>query len=134
MKFDFFKSSSNEAKIFSSISLLLFVFLLFRLFSIPLYVDEVTTIKYYVKPVGLTPFGDYMRANNHLVNTILAKFTSFIFGDSLFGFRLPNLLSFIIFSFYTYKVGGFIKEQFVRWGFYLSMLFSLNLIVFFCSI
>lgn len=131
MKIYFYKSLSNEAKLFSSISLLLFVFLLFRLFSIPLYVDEVTTIKYYIKPAGLTPFGDYMRANNHLVNTILAKFTSHIFGDNLFGFRLPNLLSFIIFSFYTYKLGGFIKDQFIRWGFYLSMLLSLNIIVFF---
>ena len=42
-----------------------------------------------------------------------------------------NIIAFLLFAVYTFKLGKFFNDVFTRWGFYLSMLFSLNIIVFF---
>jgi hypothetical protein len=43
-------------------------------------------------------------ANNHIINTMLMKLCSMIFGDAEWSMRLPNVMAHIFFIYYTYRV------------------------------
>jgi hypothetical protein len=111
--------------LYAGIALPAFLYVLARTFLTGITYDEAWTISTSVpmKPIDIliNPACD---ANNHILNTILIKFF-FHFGlNSLFFARLPNVLSFVVYLFFAYKItSGFLS---VRTGFITFLLLILN--------
>ncbi len=62
--------------------------------------DESLTSTYFLE--GSTKW--ILTANNHWLNTILSYFTFQLFGSSELALRLPNVLSFLIYCYFLYKL------------------------------
>ncbi len=75
-------------------AILLFIYISFRAFTLSLTWDEANTFFEYVRnPRWLPESYNYISANNHLLNTWLMKGSVFLFGESEFALRLPNVLA-----------------------------------------
>ncbi len=94
----------------------LFVYLILRALYVEMTIDESATalcaldLSYETlyKLAGITP-------GNHLLNTVLIKFLINLFGTHPFVVRLPNLLAFVIFSWFTYRSVKIITaDSFIR--------------------
>lgn len=121
----------TERNIYILISGFIFIYLVTRAITIPLYFDELQTLNSFVKTGYLSPYNEYRAANNHLVNTYLTSISYHVFGESPLSLRLFNLISFIPFSIYIFLLGKHLKSGFTRWAFFIGLLFSLNIIAFF---
>ena len=72
----------------------LFIYIALRASRLSLTWDEANTFFEYVRNPRWLPDGyNYMSANNHLLNTWLMKCSVFLFGESEFALRLPNVLA-----------------------------------------
>jgi hypothetical protein len=119
-------------RIYTSLTLLVFVYLILSAIYVPLVFDEIYTFFHYVRPTNLTPLNDYTAANNHLLNTSLTYLSYNVFGNYPLVLRLPNVMSFLIFALYVYKIGkDFIKDLLPKWIFYISLLLTVNFVSFF---
>ncbi len=107
------------------IGILAFIYVLYRAIKIGVTYDEVWTIKGFVSQ-NVTSILNYTPcdANNHIVNTLLIKLF-FLFGNhSLFIARLPNVLAFLIYIVFSYKIASKYLSSFI--GFCLFLLLLLN--------
>lgn len=99
------KSNAYIKSTYFLIGIFAFFYVFIRAFMIGITYDEVWTINEFVSQkfidiINYTPCD----ANNHIVNTILIKLF-FSFGNkSLFIARLPNVLAFIMYLIYGYKI------------------------------
>ena len=121
----------SDRNIFTGLFFLVFIFVIVRAIFIPLFVDEIATYTLYVKNGYFSPYNEFQKANNHLVNTLLTYVSYSLFGNSPISLRLFNVLAFIPFAVYTFKIGLFFKNRIVKWAFYLGFLFSINLLAYF---
>ncbi len=135
MKASFWQNNTNPNRIssllFIGLVLIILVVLVIRAIQIPLFIDEIYTYDHYIRTGYFGPVSPYSQANNHLVNTVLSYFSFEIFGNSSLALRLPNILAFILFSFYLFKIGGLLKTKIARWTLYFGILLSLYFIAFF---
>jgi hypothetical protein len=83
--------------LYGSTILVLFVYIIIRAYHLGFTHDESLT---YTIITGRTKW--LFDANNHWVNTILSGLFSVLFGFSELSLRLPNVLSFIVYSFFCY--------------------------------
>jgi len=78
---------------------ILFVIILLKSICVPITYDEVSSALYYPKfsvwQIMMYP-DDW--PSNHILNSILIKFSFSLFGNSLFAERLPNVLSFLLYA------------------------------------
>jgi hypothetical protein len=85
--------------------LLLFSYTVARAYFVSFTFDESTSYLEYVRKGIIIPThfngGD---ANNHLINTWLMEFFSWLLGTSDFVLRLPNLLAHIVYLIYSAKL------------------------------
>ena len=95
----------RERNIFIGLALVSLVIIILRAIYVPLFHDEVVTFNHYIKSGILSPFSEYRAANNHLTNSVLSRFFYLIFGDSPVSLRLANLLAFIPYCYYLFKLG-----------------------------
>lgn len=91
--------------IYLIIGLLSFCYVLIRAISVGITYDEVWTMESFVSQsvihiINYTPSD----ANNHILNTLLIKLFLGFGNHSLFIARLPNVLAFILYAFYGYKI------------------------------
>jgi len=84
---------------------LVFVFIGYKVFHIPITHDEVATTVFYSKfnAWEIMLFPDPW-PNNHILNTLLTKGFLFLFGSEQWVVRMPNLLSFILYGFAAYRI------------------------------
>lgn len=101
---------------------LLLTYVIVRAATIGITYDEAWTINSFV-PLNLKNILLFSPcdANNHLLNTLLIKLL-FIFDQSLFIARLPNILAFVIYLYYSYKICEFFNTKLMAVLFYLLML------------
>lgn len=97
-----------ENAIYGIIGIILWVLIWNKAINIPMTHDEVGTAIYY----GFMPIKEILTyenpvPNNHILNTLLLKFTMSIFGVHPWTIRLPNIFSFII---YYYFVIQFLRK------------------------
>lgn len=117
---------------FFILALTAFVYLLVRTITVPLSHDEIATFYFYIQPFEYNFFdGAQPDANNHILNSFLSGISFKFFGFSSLSLRLPNLLSFVLFLFYVYKIGDHLKHLSSKWWWYIGMLFAVNFIQFF---
>jgi hypothetical protein len=88
--------------------LLLFSYVFYRALNISFTFDEVTTTQ-------IANGGDWMNfgltANNHFLNVVLIKVSLIFFDPSELIYRLPNVLGFILYLVYAFKIGKLLKPS-----------------------
>ncbi len=111
-----------EKKIYILLSLVVGIYILLRAVYFPVFTDEIATFFMYVQPGRIFPPDIAWDTNNHILNSLLVRWSYLLFGPSIFALRLPELLFFALYCYYVYKMGTFIRNSVVRWSFYVSML------------
>lgn len=84
---------------------ILFIIIIYKVIHVPVTTDEVPTVFFYsnFSYWEIMMYPDNI-PNNHILNTMLAKFSMFIFGKEQWAARLPSLLSFIVFGFGVFRI------------------------------
>jgi hypothetical protein len=77
----------------------LFLVILFKVLHVPVTTDELPTVSFYSRFScwEIMMYPDNI-PNNHILNTLLAKFCMLLFGKEQWAIRLPNLISFLFFA------------------------------------
>ena len=93
------KCSKTTFFIFLGITLFCFIYVILRAEALGFTHDEglTFTILSWSRAFMFSP-------NNHWLNTILIYLSGNIFGHSEFSLRLPNVLSFLVYSYFCYKI------------------------------
>jgi hypothetical protein len=91
--------------LYISLSAIVFLYVLIRAINVGITYDEACTIMDIV-PQTWMDILTYRSAtaNNHLLNTLLIKLFYLTGNHSVFVSRLPNILAFILYLFFTYKL------------------------------
>ena len=127
-----FKLQSAAFKFFILTSLgFLFIYLILRGIYVPLVHDEAATFFHYIIEGNFIPPNAHWDANNHILNSALTYFSYLILGSSEIALRLPNILSFLLFLFFTYKISTEISNRLLQLVFIVSLVFAHNFIEFF---
>ncbi len=88
-----------------SIGLVLFIYLALRCYYIPITHDEAGTfLEYVVMPLQNTLLCVPASATNHILHTLLVKGTTELFGNHVFFIRLPVLLSYILYFYFSLQL------------------------------
>ncbi len=84
---------------------ILFLLTLYKIIEVPITHDEFPAIMFYSRFNfwEIMMFPDNI-PNNHILNTLLTKCCILIFGKEQWAVRIPNLMSFVIFSIGTFRI------------------------------
>lgn len=102
--------------------LLLFVYVVLRAIYVPTFHDEAATFFHYLVPGKFLPYSAHWDANNHILNSALAYLSYKTFGTELIWIRLPNVLAFLIYGFYSFRLCSGLKNQLIRALTFLALL------------
>lgn len=116
---------------FVLVGVLLFSLVFIRAFTLPPYADEITTYFQYIRSGQFQPFHSHLDANNHVINSFLSHLSFLTFGDSMWAFRLPNVLSFILFWYFINKLRGLFDNSWIGGFFAISVCCSMYMLSFF---
>ncbi len=90
---------------YAIIGLIAFLYVAARAFLMDVTFDEAATIRgFSVRSYEEIISCSSCLANNHILNTVLIKFFRGIFGESLFVCRLPNVIGFLFYLFFSYRI------------------------------
>jgi len=95
--------NKKHSFIYLSIGTLIFIYILIRAITISVTIDELLTVTYLI---DTWIYDAYITANNHFLNSFLVKFSCWLLGDSLFVARLPNVLAFLVYAFFSYRIAS----------------------------
>ena len=92
------------------------VYLILRALYVTVCNDEAVTYLNYISEGDFIPYYNLQNwsANNHVLNTMLSWLSTEIFGLSDFSLRLPNVLSFIVYAWFSVKLLQHISSTYVR--------------------
>ncbi|HPE97535.1 MAG: hypothetical protein H6548_11945 [Chitinophagales bacterium] len=90
----------------------IFVLILIKVFQVPITHDETATTVHYVhyNAWEIMMFPDNW-PNNHILNTLLVKYSIALFGAHSWSVRLPNLLSFLLFAWAVYRIACLLNPR-----------------------
>ena len=108
-----------------------FIYLLLRSSLVPLVHDEAATFFHYIHKASFLPPHAHWDANNHILNSMLSYFSYSLFGSSEWALRLPNLLFFPLYFYFTYKISTELSNKILKWTFFISLVFAHNFIEYF---
>ena len=125
--------SKSERITYLILNIAIFVYLAIRSNTVGIVNDEAVSFLNYMRTGNIFPFAEHHHtsANNHILNSLLGWISYHTFGIDEWVIRLPNLLSFVFFSWSMYKIGLRMKTIFLRWFFLVSILGAHYLIEFF---
>lgn len=114
------------------LALALFGYVVTRDILNPLVSDEAYSFLYFIFPSRFLPFAEPgWSANNHFLNSLLSWCSYQFFGPQEWALRLPNLIAFLLFLFFNYKIGRQIKSPLLRWLYWICLLSTQYLLEFF---
>jgi hypothetical protein len=87
--------------------LLVWAYVIARALMVPLTHDEAATFFHYVLPQNMWPGEAHWDANNHILNSLLTLGSTRLLGDTIFALRLPGLLFFGVYLFFTYRLSRY---------------------------
>lgn len=90
----------------------------------PIQHDESATFFYYIQTGSFLPPNVHWDANNHILNSLLSYCSYKVLGNEPWVLRLPNLLAFILYFWTAWGVAILIKQSFIKWGFFLSVVMA----------
>lgn len=102
--------------------LCVFAYVLLRAIFVPTFHDEAATFFHYIVPGKFVPFNAHWDANNHFLNSALAYVGYRLFGADLIWIRLPNVLSFLIFIYYAFRISDSLKDRLLKWLLFVALL------------
>jgi len=102
-----------------------------RAIYLPPYSDELNTFFTYVQTGFFQPFMAHLDANNHVLNSLFTHLSYLAFGSKMIALRLPNVLSFLVYLFYLWKLGKTFKSKYLGFSWFVTMITSLYLLSFF---
>ena len=111
--------------------LLVFVYVVLRAIHVPMLPDEASTFFHYIVSENFLPFEANWDANNHILNSALGFLCYKVLGPQQWWIRLPNVLSFLVFGYFTVRVSEDIKNGLVRWSVQIAVLTAAFLLEFF---
>jgi hypothetical protein len=98
--------------IFWIAGILLLSYSTIRAVKIPMTIDEATTFLVYVQiPLKDVLLNNPVNTNNHFLNTLLIRLSTWILGDSDFTVRLPALLGHLLYILFSFKLIRAISNQ-----------------------
>lgn len=98
--------------IFWVAGILLLSYSTIRAVKIPMTIDEATTFLVYVQiPIKDVFLNNPINTNNHFLNTLLIRLSTWILGDSDFVVRLPSLLGHFLYITFSFKLLRAISNQ-----------------------
>ena len=97
------KTIKLEAVLSFLLTVLVFGVVVIRAYNLSPTQDEVFSFFNYAAG-NWSNIASINNANNHLLNTLLGKLCMRLFGNYMFAFRLPNILSFILYAWTAYKI------------------------------
>lgn len=106
-------------------------YLVMRSVWLPIQHDEAATFYYYIQTGNFLPPNAHWDANNHILNSFLSHISYKLFGNEVWILRLPNLLSFALFFWSSWKISALLKKPLIRWGLFLSLVMAHYLFEFF---
>jgi hypothetical protein len=93
--------------------------------------DETSTFFRYVHISEILPYSSDLSANNHVLNTILSYLFYSLLGANSLVFRLPNVLSYVLFFYFLVRLGSYIRNRVLRISLVVVLVFTHNFIEFF---
>jgi hypothetical protein len=103
------------------ISLFFIAFEILRAARVPFTIDEASTYLNYLASNVMAVF-DLNSANNHFLNTLLAKIACGLGGSSEFVLRIPNLLAYLVYLLFSFRIlDRFVKNKVIVIGGYLLL-------------
>lgn len=112
----------SEKWISIAIGVCVFLYVLLRAIFVPTFHDEAATFFHYIVPGKFVPFHAHWDANNHFLNSALAYYSYRIFGPELTWIRLPNVLAFIIYIGYAFRLTRSLSSALIRNLTYIALL------------
>ncbi len=103
-----------ERYFYLGISTLVFAYATLRAIYVPVVHDEAATFFHYIRLDAIIPGHALWDANNHLLNTLLAYLSTYVFGEDPLWLRLPNLLALLLFIVYVWRIGQWVENRIVR--------------------
>ena len=116
-----------------AVSLILWIYLIFRAYYVPLLHDEIATFWFYINTGDYIPFTfklDSSAANNHVLNSLLTRFIYQIFGNTQIVLRLANLIFVPVYCLYAYKISNTLKNKYLALLFWFCLLFIHSIVEF----
>lgn len=117
--------------VFCSFALIVFIDLIFRAINIPLTHDEIATFHHYVQRAAYIPFFSPSDGNNHFLNTFLIYLCYKLFGYSALIIRLPNIIMYLIYCYFVWKLSGELKAFWLKIMLWIGLFFCIHFIEFF---
>lgn len=99
-----------------------FVYVVLRSIWVPTFHDEAATFFHYIVSEKFLPFQAHWDANNHPLNSALAYICYKILGPQQWWIRLPNVLSFLIYGFYSVRICAQVNNRLIRWMLLVALL------------
>lgn len=125
------RHTKAELAVFLVLGAIAFIYITARAMFVPFIGDEARTFFYYNEPGRFQPWYAYWDAANHLLCTALAQVCYLSFGPAAWSLRLPSVLAYLLYAWYTWRFGRLLEHRSVRWPFLAAMLFTPTLIEFF---
>lgn len=100
---------------------MLSTYLVLRAIYTPMLHDEIATFFYFIQTNDFLPPNAHWDANNHVLNSFLGNISFQVFGDAPWALRLPNVIMFPVYLFFSWKIVARINTTLVRWGVFLAL-------------
>jgi hypothetical protein len=127
----FLLSPKQFSLFFWIVSSAAFLIVALRCLLVPFNHDETATFYFFIQSDSYMPFHTDADANNHVLNSFLGNICFHLFGSSPFALRLPNLLSFGLLIFSTYKISRELKSTTAKVFLTVGLILCFNWISFF---
>jgi hypothetical protein len=127
----FCQKSSTERTLYWALFLFSWAYIWLRAIYTQLTFDETATFFQYVHVAEISPFSSALSANNHVLNSFLSYLFYSLFGANALVFRLPNVLSFVLFFYFLVRLGSYIRSRVLRVSLVVALVFTHNFIEFF---
>lgn len=99
----------------------LFLYLILRSIYTPILHDEVATFYYYIQTGVYFPPEAHWDANNHILNSMLSNWSFQVFGSEPWALRLPNVLTYPLFFWFSWKLVNNLNHLGVKWSSFLAL-------------
>ena len=116
---------------YAALTFCVLLYLIVRAVEVPITHDEARTFFLYVLSGDFLPWHSFWDAGNHVVCSALGWISFHLTGMSPISLRSGNLLAFVIYAYYAWKLGSRVEHALVRWCMWGALLLAPGYVEFF---